>query len=52
MRYADAVEHLKDCAALDVEIKHYNEFQPHISFIQDLKTHHSAKTVFWDKLNM
>ena len=52
MRYADAVEHLKDCAALDVEIKNYNEFQPHISFIQDLKTHHSAKTVFWDKLNM
>ena len=43
--YADAAEHLKDCAALDAKIENYDKFQTHHAFSEQLKMQYDIKMV-------
>ena len=45
-RYADAAEHLKDCAELDSKIENYDKFQTHDAFCMQLEMQYDMKTVF------
>lgn len=49
-RYARAVEHLHDCATVDVTLEDYMSFPTHEAYLEDLRKRYAKKSVFWAKV--
>ncbi|MGY9037531.1 MAG: DUF6880 family protein [Rhodobacterales bacterium] len=49
-RYAQAADHLMDCAAADLEIEEYGRFESHDAFVQRLRKRYSGKAAFWTRV--
>jgi len=49
-RYTQAVEHLHDCAAVDVTLDDYEDILPHDAYLRHLRTEYANKAVFWGKV--
>ena len=50
-RYGHAVDHLKDCAAVDGEIGDYGSFASHLRYLESLQVRHDRKTSFWQRVH-
>ena len=49
-RYAQAADHLMDCAAADIEIEDYGAFESHDAFVQRLRKCYAHKAGFWTRV--
>jgi hypothetical protein len=49
-RYAQAADHLMDCAAADLEIEGYGRFESNDAFVQRLRKRHAGKVAFWTRV--
>ncbi|MCX7567775.1 hypothetical protein OS189_15635 [Sulfitobacter sp. F26169L] len=49
-RYAQAADHIQDCAAADNDIADYGRFPSHQIYMESLRAAHRHKTSFWAKL--
>ncbi|UYP69303.1 hypothetical protein OIU14_06135 [Thalassobacter stenotrophicus] len=49
-RYGHAINHLRDCEALSLEILDYGDVQTHSAYREALQTMHAGKTTFWARI--
>ena len=49
-RYAQAADHLMDCAAADIEIEDYGAFESHDAFVRRLRKRYAHKAGFWTRV--
>ena len=49
-RYAQAVDCVHDCAAVDVTLEDYEDLPSHDAFLRDLRDRYSRKDLFWAKV--
>lgn len=49
-RYGHAINHLRDCEALSLQISDYGDVQTHSHYREALRTQHAGKSTFWSRI--